>query len=780
MKITRFQKIKQHRIFRDFSWPGTSLPDFARFNLIYGWNGAGKTTLSNLFRHLQRRDVLVEGEVGVAIDDGRTVLGTEFPTAALPNIRVFNRDTVDRSIFEVPGKELPPVYYLGEDSAKAQAEIEKLKQDKNTASINVGSLQRAYSDKLKDVEQFEAAQAKAIKNLLTGPGSAYNNYNAGDFRAAANGLLKQVSSAPLSEPERENLLATARGTAMAVVLKPEAFFPNITELNLRVQGILQCSLVSNVIEELQNAPELAQWVASGLVLHRGHAEADASPICHFCQQLLPDWRLEQLEDHFNDQYASVQKEIAELLDEVSLARAQMKAVTFPDKGLLYSELREPFSASVERYTKHQHLTDSVFQAIERALLAKQREPFKKMDLMGFMLSGAPEQERSGLMKFFEGLLLVSSNFAAVQVGDGFAAACGLIDQHNDKTSKFSDQQRNARDALALESVLDVLNAYRAKLDARETAKREKEAAEAVGVAITKQIEGLERSNRRHHLAAEELTRDMASYLGRDELRFETRDTGYVITRNGLPAQHLSEGERTAIAFLHFLKSLQDKDFDLKNGIVVIDDPVSSLDANSLYCAFGFMKSRILEARQVFVLTHNFTFFRQVKNWFDHVGKKHSRFYMLRGVATPQGRGAAIQALDEMLMQYESEYHHMFKLVQEASQAAADASMSQFYALPNMARRLLEAVLAFKQPGKTGELYQQIKDIRFDEAKKARILRFTNTYSHHGLMPEPTHDHSVLLETPEALRDVLALVEHLDKEHFDSMSALCAAVVAEAA
>ncbi len=42
----------------------------------------------------------------------------------------------------------------------------------------------------------------------------------------------------------------------------------------------------------------------------------------------------------------------------------------------------------------------------------------------------------------------------------------------------------------------------------------------------------------------------------------------------------SEGERTAIAFLYFLKSLQDKSFDLANGIVVIDDPVSSLDANA--------------------------------------------------------------------------------------------------------------------------------------------------------------------------------------------------------
>ncbi|WP_084197124.1 AAA family ATPase [Solimonas soli] len=46
MKITRFQTIRDYRIFRNFLWPATGLPDFARFNLIYGWNGAGKTTLS--------------------------------------------------------------------------------------------------------------------------------------------------------------------------------------------------------------------------------------------------------------------------------------------------------------------------------------------------------------------------------------------------------------------------------------------------------------------------------------------------------------------------------------------------------------------------------------------------------------------------------------------------------------------------------------------------------------------------------------------------------------
>lgn len=48
-------------------------------------------------------------------------------------------------------------------------------------------------------------------------------------------------------------------------------------------------------------------------------------------------------------------------------------------------------------------------------------------------------------------------------------------------------------------------------------------------------------------------------------------------RGDQPALHW---ERTSIAFLYFLKSLKATGFDLEIGIVVIDDPVSGLDANS--------------------------------------------------------------------------------------------------------------------------------------------------------------------------------------------------------
>ena len=48
-------------------------------------------------------------------------------------------------------------------------------------------------------------------------------------------------------------------------------------------------------------------------------------------------------------------------------------------------------------------------------------------------------------------------------------------------------------------------------------------------------------------------------------------------------------EKTAIAFVHFTTKLKDKDFENSNGIVLIDDPISSLDSNSLFQAYSFVK-----------------------------------------------------------------------------------------------------------------------------------------------------------------------------------------------
>ena len=301
---------------------------------------------------------------------------------------------------------------------------------------------------------------------------------------------------------------------------------------------------------------------------------------------------------------------------------------------------------------------------------------------------------------------------------------------------------------------------------------------AAGQKTKGEINKLEIEIVQHRQPAEELNHELASYLGSDHLKLVVNETGYSLTRDGLPATNLSEGEKTAIAFLYFLKSLHDRSFELAKGIVVIDDPVSSLDSNALFSAFGFMKVRTKSAGQLFIFTHNFGFFRQVKNWFNHlpghnkadISQRPARFYMLDAGYDGSVRSSVLKALDPLLHEYESEYHYLFKKVYETAHgAAAGTSLAAYYGLPNMARRLLESFLAFRYPSLSGQLLKQVDQVKcIDPAQKARLVRFTHTHSHDEQVPEPEHDLSILSETPQILRDLLDLMAGEDKGHFEEM------------
>ena len=293
------------------------------------------------------------------------------------------------------------------------------------------------------------------------------------------------------------------------------------------------------------------------------------------------------------------------------------------------------------------------------------------------------------------------------------------------------------------------------------------------------IRDIERDIVEHRKPADELNADIRSYLGRDELTFEVQGSGYQISRNEKPAKNLSEGERTAIAFLYFLKSLGDKSFSLKDGIVVIDDPVSSLDSNSLFQAFGFMKEKTLEAGQLFILTHSHSFFRLVKNWFNYLPgqkkedfrKRPGMFYMLKSNVDSVIRSSFISELDRLLHKYESEYHYLFSLVYDAAYSKEKTSLEQNYYLPNIARRLLESFLAFRLPSERGNLYNKLNQIKFDDSKKTRIIRFLHTYSHDELIPDQEHDLSILNETKSVLSNLLDLIKEEDERHFCEMEKL---------
>lgn len=752
MAIERISKIKSHRIFRGFVWP-QDLVDFKEKNLFYGWNGTGKSTLSNLFRSIEKKTPVFEGEVEFVIS-GNKVDGAALATAqGLPQVRVFNKDFITDNVFTSNGA-VTPIFFLGEENIEKQKQVEKLKGDIDQAEKEGRDKETEKRRSEKALDDFKKERARSIKDLLSSSGgnNPYNNYDKRSYQVKCDELLKlpdaEQKAKVLAESDLDAQKKKKESAPLDKLQILKFSYPDTQQLTAQVVALLKKTVVSAVIETLKDDQELSGWVKTGLAKHKKEHSSD----CLFCGQPLPDGRIEELEAHFNDKYNAFIAEIENQSTVIKSAIESLKSCIPPNRLGLYDHLKSDFDA------RHQDLSNEIaglkgyLESLLAALKDKAQKPFQSI-------------ERS--FELVTGNVTVISDLNAV------------ISKHNQETDEFQTAISAARTAIEESLVAQSLTEYQQKRNEVDVVATALQTASDKATALRTEVREIEKDIEEHRRPADELNADICSYLGRDELTFEIQGSGYQISRNGTPAKNLSEGERTAIAFLYFLKSLGDKSFSLKDGIVIIDDPVSSLDSNALFHAFGFMKDRTKDAGQLFILTHSHSFFRQVKNWFKHlpnqnkkdVNVRPGRFYMLTSNVTGGNRSSSISKLDSLLHEYESEYHYLFSLVYEAANSEEEAGLQQNYHLPNIARRLLESFLAFRQPSKSGELRQQLDVIDFDVAKKTRILRFLHTHSHAGQISDPEHDPSILIETKQVLNDLLCLIQKDDDRHFDQMKAL---------
>lgn len=751
-KITKLFRLKGYRVFRDFEWHA-SLPEFKQFNLIYGWNGSGKTTLSTLFKALQDKTPVLEGDVQFACG-GHLHKASEFgPEKLLPEVRVFNPLFVRENVFAT--KRVGPIYYLGKESAEKQQEIERLKKEFQAIANDKRTAQSDIEKADKALEEFCVQQGRLIKEALRSAGSnTYNNYNKGNFIEVAKRLnalgTEELSPKRLSEQRREEFRAKKDSKMKDSLAVPPADLPDLSLVIAESKKLLERNVVSATIAELTADPITAQWVKQGLSLHV-HGD-DKAPRCRFCDQPLSEERIRMLEGHFNDQYELLQLDADTFALSLHTLAKSFGNAGLPEKTALVDHLVPAFSAASEMFELEAQKVRRFLAALEGAVQAKKASPFKPVPLETYW-------EETDFPN------MTAPTVALMKVRE-------LIEKHNADCASFETMVCDARKALEEALVCDALDDFKLKESALEALRTKDGQLAKDATAAQASIERLEVEIIEHQRPAEELNRELASYLGRNELQFKVDGTAYVITRGGQPAEHLSEGERTAVAFLYFLKSLEGKDFTLKDGIVVIDDPISSLDANAIFSAFGFMQERTKTALQLFILTHNFTFFRQVKNWFCKHEKKRSSLYMLEACVDENGRFARLAPLDALLRDYESDYHYLFKLVSDMAGSKAGCPLMDHYAMPNIARRLLETFLSFRYPASTGGLMALLNSVQsVDAAVKMRILRFLHACSHFDRVGDQEHDPSILAETPKVMGDVMALIKEEDLGHYQQMIAL---------
>jgi wobble nucleotide-excising tRNase len=746
MKLTRIAKLRL-RVFRDFAWP-TELHPFAQFNVIYGWNGSGKTTLSWLLSLVEKKTELLEGEAALEIDGTTKVAGSAFASAQLPQVRVFNRDFMNATLSQTNGG-IAPIYFLGKDSVEKQAQVDKLNKELAEIKIKVVGAETTKRNAEKELDDFCVAKAKLIKELLiTANKTSYNNYDKRYFRRAVEALDAQsAAAAMLTDEEKTQLRSQKDAQPKPQVDNVVAPSIELDALTSEVDTLVGRSIVAQTLDELTSNAKLAVWVQEGLHLHSGE---HATNTCRFCQQPLQAARRAALEAHFNDAFAGFQKDLSTLLSKLKAAKQTAASLSLPDVSRFNEALMPEVPAARAMVLKAQSETQAALDVLIARVEAKRDQPFAPI----------ATQEQA------------TANPSSMT--DSVAAFNGIVERHNRISQEFTASVDSACKKLEASYVAEAHAEFVRLSDAVRAATTELDGTKATQAQIEAQIDELERAILEHRRPADELTAELRAYLGRDELRFEVKGAGYALTRGGEYVAHLSDGERTAIAFLYFLKSLQDRAFDLKNGIVVIDDPVSSLDDNALFSAFGYMKDRTKDAGQLFILTHNFSFFRLAKNWIHHlpgqrkkkIEDRPGRFFLLRTRRHADGsRTSELGHLDPLLEEYESEYQYLFKRVYEEAHRNDVVQLEHHYGLPNVARRLIEAFLAFRFPEMSGELYNRLDRVDFDSAKKTRILRFLHTYSHADAIADPGHDVSLLAETQPVLREILEMMRTVDPQHY---------------
>jgi len=310
-----------------------------------------------------------------------------------------------------------------------------------------------------------------------------------------------------------------------------------------------------------------------------------------------------------------------------------------------------------------------------------------------------------------------------------------------------------------------------------------------------ELQRLKNSQQDHAHFARLLTTDLHRYFGRDELTFEISDhNGYVIQRNGEKAEHLSEGEQRSIALLYFLRDIESNGANLRERIVVFDDPVSSVDDGAATGAFAYIWDKCIGKKQngvgqLIVLTHNFDFFRRWVNRLASLKRMSGNEANLVSYSVSELRvnstssSASIHVRTPELVRWDkpwkyallrSEYHYLFWRAATELEKWHECSsnvLGEYDAaiLPNVCRRLLEGFASFRCPQKIGNFEAQMKEMLDQSqgsAKRTYLVRFLHEYSHNEQC-DP-NKHLQLLETPRIIEDIFSFIREIDGDHYKAM------------
>ena len=765
--IIKINKIKNFGIFKDFTWTN-NLSEFKKFNLLYGWNGSGKTTFSKLFTMIEQKNDtnllknLLNYEFTFTKDDSNILNQNNYKTNNL-NLYVYNEifkennmdwNNVIKSILLISNNVI---------TEKTQLDAKKLKlghEDKQDTIL--GSIKKNTVDKVTisdSIDKFYSQSAKKIKEefkVIDTSDTYYFNYNKTKFSSFVDANISKIQNI-------SNKLETESVSKLKESIKPNILnkiildFKKIDlawleQVQEKVLNILKTSLVVREVERLKEHPKIGKWVENGIEIHKFYNSSK----CEFCNQDLPQERLEDLEKHFSEEFKKLKEKI-----ELAISWLPQQKISYDalDSEIeFYPEYQDESKVTKKDIKDSIKVINKLFDIWLKSLEQKKENPFEIIE--NIQSINTDELSKYNILK---------------------EKLTTLINKHNNKTENFEIESQTLKSKLELHYATTYYHEFELKKKIKSIQKIDEnlQINNARRRDLEKEIKLLEARLSDEAFGAKEFNKKLHKFLGRNNisLEFDQTNKGYKIIRDGERAANLSEGEKTAISFVYFVTKIKENENKIEDSIIVVDDPISSFDSNNLFSAYSFLKNECEQAKQLFVITHNFAYFKLIRDWFLNKNKKKdtsgsliikSNCYSIETKIDNQIRSSSIENANTSLTKYQSEYHFIFFKIYTFKNE--NINEDNAYLIGNLLRKLLESFLSFKYPKKRNDFKQLCEVAISDKQLNEKIYRFINKYSHNQTIEFfDSGDDTVLSESNAIINDVLEkVIKTIDKRHYEEM------------
>ncbi|MBO9154429.1 AAA family ATPase [Chitinophaga sp. GCM10012297] len=550
-------------------------------NYIFGANGSGKTTLAKVIAdHTRWSSCRIEY--------------TKRPIERL----VYNKDFVNENFSQ--SSEVKGIFTLGKNSKEVQDAIKSLKSDLTNVEDDIGAVEKSIKKSESNLQEaYETAQGQAWRKK-----TQYDKY----FKTAFTGFNggkktffdKLISINPPTSQIDEKILIEKCEKLYNSALSIFNYLPNLdytTLLNLSQKDILTRRVVGKEdipFGKLINFLGNSDWVKKGL---------DYVPnddICPFCQQDLNSDIIKNLQDFFNEDFRDSLEEITnigkEYVKQSDILKGQFDSILSSNVSFLnYEAVTSKIALAKEQMEKNiASLRNKFNNPSQQVFLDSLSSVLNEIDDFINMSNKAIKENNdllNNLIKAKENLVLEVWSFTR-----------GLLSNELDVYFKARDifEKANSKQQLRLVELKQKRKDLTIELHYKES-----------------QITSISHS-------VTEINKILTSFGFTGFHVAESENNGYYkIEREDGSAgkETLSEGEYNFLTFLYFFHLIKGN-FE-SNGIntdriVVIDDPVSSLDSSTLFVVSNLVKSVVREIKsqkstikQIFVLTHNVYFYKEI-------------------------------------------------------------------------------------------------------------------------------------------------------------------------